>query len=174
MTRQETGSHMIAEYARDGAILYLREAGIEDMDRLYRWRNDPVVRQNSFSKEEIPYAAHKIWFDAMMENPDRHQYILMLEADVAAIPVGQLRLDLEAEGVEISYSVAENFRNNGCGTAVLKLAAKQAQKDFPQAGSVFGKVLKDNIPSACAFARAGYEKIENETEDCDTFVRRFK
>jgi len=40
----------------------LREATIDDCDELYRWRNDPVTREQFFDSEVVPYEEHQKWF----------------------------------------------------------------------------------------------------------------
>ena len=49
-------------------MIFLREALQLDVELLYKWANDPIVRQNSFQTEEIPHDTHREWFDRMMEN----------------------------------------------------------------------------------------------------------
>jgi len=36
-------------------MVFLRKATLSDIDLLYEWANDPVVRENSFSTESISY-----------------------------------------------------------------------------------------------------------------------
>lgn len=139
-------------------VFFLRPAVAEDADLLYRWRNDPAVRKNSFQQEEIPYAAHLIWFRGMMENVCRKQYICMERQEGGEVPVGQLRLDQEADGTEISYSVAAEARGRGVGTAILALAISRAEMDFPEGKRLFGRVKQDNPASASAFLKNGFLK----------------
>ena len=46
---------------------YLRKATIEDMDLLFQWANDPVVRKNSFSTAEISYEEHTKWYHNLLK-----------------------------------------------------------------------------------------------------------
>ena len=41
---------------------YLRKAQWEDMDMLFQWANDVVLRKNSFSMVPIAYEEHIAWF----------------------------------------------------------------------------------------------------------------
>ena len=40
---------------------YLRLAEMEDMDLLFTWANEEMVRKNSFSTRKITYEEHVIW-----------------------------------------------------------------------------------------------------------------
>lgn len=56
---------------------YLRKATIADMDLLFEWANDPLVRQNSFTTEKITYEEHQRWFWKALERENFQQYIYM-------------------------------------------------------------------------------------------------
>ena len=44
--------------------IYLRLVDDKDMKLLFDWRNDEVVRKNSFSTEPIDWEEHVSWFNA--------------------------------------------------------------------------------------------------------------
>ena len=41
---------------------YLRQADEKDMDLIFQWANEPVVRKNSFTIDMIAYEEHKEWY----------------------------------------------------------------------------------------------------------------
>ena len=49
---------------------YLRDASEADMDLLYKWVNDPVVRQNAFHTEPISYTEHISWFQRILKDEE--------------------------------------------------------------------------------------------------------
>ena len=61
-------------------FLYLRPAAEGDREILFHWRNDPVVRHNSFHQEPVAWEDHARWFARLMEDPQARQYILMAES----------------------------------------------------------------------------------------------
>ena len=61
-------------------FLYLRQAGVEDRKLLFDWRNDPLVRRNSFTTDPIAWEDHVRWFGRLMDDPQARQYILMAES----------------------------------------------------------------------------------------------
>ena len=153
-------------------FLYLRPAAMEDRQLLFDWRNDPLVRQNSFTTDPIPWEDHVKWFARMMADPQTRQYILIAaEAEDTGVPVGQIRLNACEENpsaYEISYSVAAEARGRGYGRRLLETIKGKAPQDLPRIRTLIGRVKKDNPASAAAFRAAGYSC--EETESCYVFT----
>ena len=121
---------------------YLRKATIEDMDLLFQWANDSVVRKNSFSTAEISYEEHVKWYHNLLKREDCMQYIYM-DGDC---PVGQVRITLKDDEAEIGYSICTEKRTLGYGTKLLALISQK----------VYGEVKPENTTSQKAFLHAGY------------------
>lgn len=134
------------------AGLYIRYANKEDLDILFNWANDPIVRQNSFSTDVITIEEHKLWFDNMLNRSDAKQYIYM-NGD---IPIGQAKVRIERDIAEIGYSIAQEYRGNGYGSKLLIDLKKQVIIDFPSITKIIGRVKDNNISSKKAFTSAGY------------------
>lgn len=133
----------------------LRRACGADMDLLYRWANEPIVRQNAFHTEPIPYTDHVQWFSEMMADDAVRQYILC-DGD---LPVGQIRLNLEGAAALIDYSVAAQERGKGYGRTLLRLAQEELEKDETlRAAQLVGLVKHGNTASAKTFEKCGYQK----------------
>ena len=131
---------------------YLRAVVSSDMEILFEWANDPVVRGNSFHSEPISYEVHKSWFKHMMEDASVHQFILMDNG----IPIGQIRLNVYGDEAEIGYSIAKEFRGNGYGRMILQLAAEEVRANHPEIGKLVAKVKSDNTMSRRLFESEGY------------------
>ena len=132
--------------------VYLRKAEPTDMDLLFQWANDPVVRANSFHSEPIPYENHQKWFRQMMSNPTVLQFILMEEN----CPVGQIRLNLDGDEAEIGYSIAAEFRGKGYGHLILQLLKESVHDYYPQINRLLAKVKPGNTASNKLFEKEGY------------------
>lgn len=134
-------------------MLYLRNAKKEDVDLLYIWANDPVVRSNSFKTEPITYDNHVSWFNRIMSDSAVLQYILM-EDDT---PVGQIRLNVKGKEAEIGYSIGSEFRGKGYGHLILQLIADEVRKNHLEIDKLVAKVKPDNIASNKMFKSEEYE-----------------
>ena len=146
----------------------LRRAERTDIDLLYKWANDPIVRTNSFNTEPIPYENHVKWFNRIMEDPNVLQFVLMDDE----LPVGQIRLNIDGREAEIGYSIGSEFRGKGYGHKILKLVADEVQKNHPEILSLIAKVKPENIASNRLFITEGYttqflcfEKMIGETDE---------
>lgn len=139
--------------------LYLRKAGRADMDLLYQWANDPVVRKMAFHTEPIPYEDHVKYFTKMMADASVYQYILY----DGGLPAGQIRLNVEGREALIDYSIAPGYRGRGYGTGLLELLRKQlAAERIPHVEKLTGQVKYENPASARVFEKCGFTKRERE------------
>ena len=133
---------------------YLRLAVKEDMDLLFEWANEPLVRKNSFSSETICYEEHKTWFERLLQNKNCRQYIYIYDGK----ETGQVRLTADGENVEIGYSICAEMRGQGHGRKLLELVCRHVQQDFPEVQKIIGKVKPENTASQKAFVKAGFEE----------------
>lgn len=136
--------------------IYLREAMPLDIDLLYEWANDSVVRNNSFNTDTIPYETHQRWFNKIMQDSSIYQFILMSDD----VPIGQIRLNLDNEHkgqAEISYSIARGHRNCGYGRKILQLLREEIKTKYPAIRNLIAKVKPDNIASKKLFEKEGYD-----------------
>lgn len=174
----------------DQSELYLRRAEntTEDAGFLFRLRNDPVTRENSFHKEEIPWEEHLAWFSRMMEDPDRAQLILMYKMEpgenvnsedalqaAEAQPAGQLRLDRSKDesghvSAEISYAVSPELRGCGLGFWIIRLAEEKVKEIFPDVQTLTAEVLRGNTASERIFTACGFS-VADKNDQYTTFKK---
>lgn len=133
--------------------LFLRYATMDDAKLLYEWRNDEVVRKNSFNTNEIVYEEHIKWLKNFLEDEFCKIYIIVdYEKNV-----GQIKVRIIDNEAEVGYSIGKNYRGYGYGTKSLILIKEQIKKDFPYVGKIVGRVKIDNEVSQRAFEKAGYK-----------------
>ena len=133
-------------------MLKLREIELADIDLLFEWANDSLTRKNSFHSDMIQYEDHKKWFGRMMSDDSVLQYIMMEDE----IPVGQIRLNLEAEKAEIGYSIAAEYRGRGYGHKILQLIKREIRNKHPEIRKLVARVKPDNEASNRLFISEGY------------------
>ena len=136
-----------------GSTYLLREAVPSDCRLLYDWRMDPVTRAGSFGHDTFPYEEHEKWFQKLMADPCRKQFILLRMP--AATPAAQLRLDLLGQEAEISYSVAAAERGKGIGTLLIQMAVSHA-RNVSGIRTLTAEVLPDNTASRRIFEKCGF------------------
>jgi UDP-2,4-diacetamido-2,4,6-trideoxy-beta-L-altropyranose hydrolase len=149
----------------------IRLAAPGDAAQMWRLANDPVVRQNSFNQEPIPWESHIAWYHQKLTYPDSRIWVL----DVGGLVVAQARYDRDGPGsAVIDFSVAPAFRGKGLGTMILTTTCQDACRQLG-IKSVRGIVFKDNVPSAHAFAKAGFictDEVQQQGQSCYAFEFR--
>ncbi len=131
---------------------YLRKATIEDMDLLFRWANETDVRANSFSTSVITYDEHCEWYQNLLADDCRQEYIYICQKE----EIGQARISIENENAEIGYSIRSDKRCMGHGRMLLQLLTEKIQIDYPQIKRLTARVKPQNAASQKAFINAGY------------------
>lgn len=154
-----------------GDRLWLREATAEDCELIWRWANDPVVRQASFSPDPISWDSHIVWFQNKLTDPNCTIYI----ASNALRPIGQIRFDLDdAQCAFIDYSLDVVHRGEGLGKHIINVGVRQYFADS-MANSVHGIVRIENEASRRIFMATGFSVVDETSFQgfqCQHFIKR--
>lgn len=136
--------------------IYLRKVTMEDSRILFEWRNEPSTRRSSFNDNLIEYDSHLKWLSSTLNNPNIVFFIL----ECNRIPVGQIRLNINSNVAEISYSIGEIFRGYGYGRKILTLIEDTVNKYFRNITYFKALVKKENVASSYLFKSLNYAEIE--------------
>jgi len=151
------------ENIMDKQKLYLRVVNKNDIELIFKWSNDSVVRENSFSSEPIKWEEHRKWFIEILENKNVYFFILMKNDS----EVGQVRIKIENSYITISYSISSEYRGLGYGKSILILLEKKIYELFRDKYILRAFVKEDNIISRFLFKKLGYiEKKQTEKNIC--------
>lgn len=129
----------------------LRRASMNDMEVLFRWRNDPATRKASLNTQEITIEEHETWLRSALADKDRRIYI----AEVDGEPVGTIRADYESGIYRLSWTVGPDFRGKGYGKDMVLALVEELKSP------VRAEVKADNIASRRIAESAGM-KLERE------------
>lgn len=127
--------------------MVLRPATMDDAETLFRWRNDPVTRENSISQNIVPWDNHVAWLSASLKRPDRTILI------AGSIPVGTVRFDTIGDITEMSWTIAPEARGKGVGFQMVSAAS--------EGKSLVAKILKHNIASQKIAEKAGFVMLKD-------------
>ncbi len=144
-----------------GETLYLRPVLSDDCERVWKWANDPSVRAVSFSNNFISWEDHICWF---RERKNRPFFYIALNQD--DIPVGQVRFDQANDETIISFLIDSNHRNQGYGTALIKIACDKMFFNTSVV-AIHAYVKLENGASRMAFMKVGFREMpETIFHDC--------
>ena len=89
-------------------------ANITHSRSIWEWRNDPITRSMSRSKDLVSWEDHSNWFQKTLANPNRIMYVGISEQ----LPIGIVRFDIInnlEDSFEISININPLQRGKGLG-----------------------------------------------------------
>lgn len=147
--------------------LTLRPAVENDCLQLWKWANDPVVRQSAFHSEPIPWSEHVRWFSQKLQS-DRSAIYLV--SDMSDHLLGQIRFDWDEAGVaEVDVSLDAACRGRGWGPALIRAGCARVVAEHP-VKQIVARIKAENIASIKAFVRADFDPA-NTSENDDPSIR---
>lgn len=136
-------------------MLSARAATPADAEWLLRLRNDPETRARSVNREPVAPSVHEAWLDMVFR--DRTRRLMVVEGGDGQ-RVATHRLDgIGTESVEVSLTVAPEYRGLGLAAPVIVLALAHARREG--AMDVWALIHQDNARSRRAFERAGFVSV---------------
>ncbi|GAB4407518.1 MAG: hypothetical protein Fur0044_00480 [Anaerolineae bacterium] len=145
------GSERVAKTTRLEK-LNLRPVSEQDCELLWRWVNEPGVRQSAFQSEYIPWEEHIQWFSKKLADPCCFHYIALNDENV---PVGQIRFDVEGTEAEVDISLDTTKRGLGYGSLLISLGVKYLVRQA-SITEIHSWVKVENRASIRAFTKAGF------------------
>ena len=133
----------------------------DDIDLTYRWATNHAVRRYSLSKNEISFEEHMAWFLNKIKDPNCEYFLFKSENEA----IGSVRFDVftKEKTAMISYLLDESFQGKRLGKLILVRGIEEFKKLRPDIQSVFGWVLKENIPSRKIFLTLNFMETENDS-----------
>ena len=148
--------------------IYLRRVKETDMKLLFDWRNNELVRKNSFCMDPVEWNEHVKWFNTTLVKSSVLFFILICKEQ----EVGQTRIDLELDNTAIiNYSIAEKYRGFGYGKQILHLAETELYERFKNKYMLKALVKENNISSQVAFERLGYILQNTNRDIFKTYIK---
>lgn len=121
-----------------------------DIDLLFRWCNDPVVRNQSFNSSIISYEDHITWFNNKITSKSSMLYIF----NVDEVPAGLVRFDRLVDETVIGVLIDTNFRGLGLASKMLSISVEEYISKYKVSISAY--IKNTNHASIKAFKKAGF------------------
>jgi len=133
----------------------LRNSTFDDTLLLFNWANDPIVRNNAINSSEILWEDHLTWFENKIKSNNCQIFIFLKNG----APIGQIRLELNAQFWVIDYSIDLKFRGMGYGNKIITLIKQEKIRPLKAI------VKKTNTSSNKIFINCGFQFKEIEIND---------
>jgi len=134
---------------------FFRLATMDDMDLIYKWANEPLVRANSFKSDPIPYENHVKWYTALLEDCNTIIQLIFVSENK---PIGQCRLKVIDGIAEIGYSLDFDSRGRGQSVIMINHLTEWLENNRPDVISIIAKVKPENKASIATFLRCDYSE----------------
>lgn len=160
---------LIHECGNPMDLLSTRRSEAEDMELIYQWSNDELVRSQSFNSNPISMEGHKHWYSQKLANPNS----LLLMNEFEGTPAGLVRFELEGEHSVIGILVGKEHRGKGLSFRMLKKSTEYYFSQFSQ--PVLAYIKETNKASIRAFEKAGFTFYKETTvNEFPTFVYKIE
>lgn len=146
-------------HSKFNAVLKIREFNFSDKEDTFKWANDALTRENSFSSKPISFESHSNWFDNKIKDNCADYYI----GEVENVKIGLVRFDYDFDdkAYVIGITIDQKFRGKKLATKFLQKTCKAFLKEKQR--TIFAYIKKSNISSKKAFERAGFKQIHSYT-----------
>ena len=138
-------------------MIELRDLKAQDVDLLYRWRQEPDVDNGLFENPPAERDIHVRWFDAFLVDPDRRGWIIQQSGE----PCGFLHLvglTSTQKRAHWKWYIGEaGARGRGAGRAAQALGLDLAFSNFGLQ-KVWSEVHAGNEAALRAQAAAGFHR----------------
>ncbi|MBU1076087.1 MAG: GNAT family N-acetyltransferase [Spirochaetes bacterium] len=135
--------------------IFLRKAGLEDKENLFKWANESTTRQMSFNSEPITWEQHIEWFEKYIDD-DHHLILIMMNEEKD--PVGVIRFEIQKDEAVIAITIALDKRGKGYAVAGLKESIQYLFQKKEKVKSITAFIKHENRPSLGAFLKAGFKE----------------
>ncbi len=142
----------------EGAFTF-RSVNQDDIDWLFKLRNDPDVRKGSIVEKCVSWEEHQKWFVSKLADSK----VVFWAVEYGGTPAGQVRFDLDGEGAVTSISLLPSLRGRGVSAKILQQACSCIFKQKP-ASFIRAIIRRENVVSLKAFLKAGFLVDETHLE----------
>ena len=114
---------------------------------IYKWNNNPSVRNNSYNSQDISISDHINWYDSQLKSLDK----VILIGHTNNTSIGLIRFSIKEDVATLSFLIAPEHQGFGYGRALLLKGSQYIKNTQPNVKHIIGYVKKDNIPSMKTF-----------------------
>lgn len=132
-------------------MISLKPATIKDAYRLFTWRNDDYILENSEHHKKVSWCTHIKWLNDFLNS---RGLMWIIEPDA-----GTVRVEVKDKAY-LSIYLFPKWQGKGLGTHTISAATKIAAKELDM--PVYARIRADNTISIRAFRRAGYRIWQRE------------
>jgi RimJ/RimL family protein N-acetyltransferase len=145
--------------------IIIRQAIHDDSHDVWEWRNDPVTRMFSRSKNLISWSDHSTWFRAAFSDPRFKLYLGIHDSQ----KVGICWFKLSGSRAEVSINMNPSFRGQKLSAVFLNKSIETLRGEVGFV-EIIASIYKSNHRSEKAFINAGF--LIDGSDDDFTYYKK--
>ncbi len=147
--------------------LNIRLANSQDSFSIWQIRNQPQVRNNSLTSEEIKLENHLVWYEVYLKKP--YNKLFVLEHQYKNNILGYCRYDYHETFYLVSIAIDFHHQRQGYGSILLSKTIKKMRKYHLL---IKADVKKNNLASKKLFERAHFAFDPNIEKEILHYIYR--
>ncbi len=135
----------------------LRPITTNDTAKMVIWRNNPLILKTVFNSRPINQTEHLAWFNSLINNPKRLEFIIeIVESGEAIGRIGFDNIDHFNQKAEYSISIGETTAwGKGYGSEASHLILEYGFNQL-NLNKIYLKVFADNQPAVKLYEKMGF------------------
>jgi len=136
----------------------VRNANINDIIDIYKWRNDPLSRSMFINNKLLSIDKHKNWFKDTLEDPNKKMYVGIINGK----KIGITRFDFNKRKMfaEISINLNPIMRGKNLSLKLLLKSISLFQKNTKT--KLKATIKNENLSSLKIFKKLGFKQINGD------------
>tara|TARA_B100001063_G_C16475813_1_gene410091 strand:+ start:131 stop:586 length:456 start_codon:yes stop_codon:yes gene_type:complete len=136
----------------------VRNANINDLIDIYKWRNDPFSRSMFINRKLLSIDCHKTWFKNTLNDPNKKMYVGIVNGK----KIGVTRFDFDKRKIftEVSINLNPIMRGKNLSLKLLSKSISLFQKNSKT--KLKATIKNKNLSSLKIFKKLGFKKINED------------
>jgi RimJ/RimL family protein N-acetyltransferase len=160
---------LIHECLNPMSYLRIRKCNEQDLNLVYNWSNDKLVRKESFNSSEITKGGHEKWFVKKLTSKNSLFFINEFKKE----PVGLVRFEIKESSSVVGIVIDEKFRGKSLSYLMLEKSSSTyfETNDKP----ILAYIKHSNIASIKSFEKANFKFFKKDVvNDFPTLVYKLE
>jgi len=134
--------------------IYIKNADDNDINDLFKWRNNPEIRKNFFDTAPVLREIHEKWFREKVNDIRSAIYMVYYREN----KIGSIRFENKENAIKTSVLLSPDYIGKGLGAEIIRIGTDRFIKEKSPTKPIIAEIKKENIQSIKAFQKAGFKE----------------
>lgn len=134
--------------------IYIKNADDNDINDLFKWRNNPEIRKNFFDTAPVSRETHEKWFREKVNDIRSAIYMVYCREN----KIGSVRFENKENAIKTSVLLSPDYIGKGLGAEIIRIGTDRFIKGNSPTKPIIAEIKKENVKSIKAFQKAGFKE----------------